>query len=209
MSGRDTEAIQNDALNIVEIDADERIAGNVVFDLDDFDAALAELDARYIAGEAAAHAGTWSVITGSYAAFNRHEVPATEDWVTIDHRRGTPFEPSNMTPSIRTIWDLTPDLSIHIEAVHRLNNSGAVITHHGYGSSQEGFDAEWRAIDLLIVDGERINRCEVFDETDLDAALTNSISSADRHRGWKMWHAKQSSDSRHASQPATGTPWPK
>ena len=34
-----------------------------MFDLDDFDAAIAELDARYLAGEAAAHAHTWSVIT--------------------------------------------------------------------------------------------------------------------------------------------------
>ena len=32
------------------------------FDLDDIDAAFAELDARYLAGEAAAHAHTWSVI---------------------------------------------------------------------------------------------------------------------------------------------------
>ena len=32
-----------------------------MFDLDDFDAAIAELDARYLAGEAAAHAHTWSV----------------------------------------------------------------------------------------------------------------------------------------------------
>ena len=31
-----------------------------MFDLDDFDAAIAELDARYLAGEAAAHARTWS-----------------------------------------------------------------------------------------------------------------------------------------------------
>ena len=60
-----------------------------MFDLDDFDAAIAELDARYLAGEAAAHAHTWSVIAGTYAAFNRHEFPATTpDWVTIDHRRG-------------------------------------------------------------------------------------------------------------------------
>ena len=57
MSGRDAETIQNDALNIVEIDADERIAGNVVFDLNDFDAAIAELDARYLAGKAAARTG--------------------------------------------------------------------------------------------------------------------------------------------------------
>ena len=61
-SGRDPKAIQNDALNIVEIDADERIMAAITFDLDDFDAAIAELDARYLAGEAAAYAQTWSVV---------------------------------------------------------------------------------------------------------------------------------------------------
>ena len=35
-----------------------------MFDLDDIDAAFEELDARYLAGEAAAHAHTWSVIAG-------------------------------------------------------------------------------------------------------------------------------------------------
>ena len=59
------------------------------FDPDDIDAAFEELDARYLAGEAAAHAHTWSVIAGAYAALNRHELPATTpDWVNIDHRRG-------------------------------------------------------------------------------------------------------------------------
>ena len=62
-------------LSIVEIDADERIRRVIVFDPDDIDAAFAELDARYLAGEAAAHAHTWSVIAGAYAALNRHEVP--------------------------------------------------------------------------------------------------------------------------------------
>ena len=75
-------------IDIVEIDADERIAARVVFDPDDIDAAFEELDARYLAGEAAAHAHTWSVIAGAFAALNRHELPeTTPDWVNIDHRR--------------------------------------------------------------------------------------------------------------------------
>ena len=65
----------------------------------------------------------------------------------------------------------TPDLSIYIEAVHRLSNLGAVVTHVAHGTSQEGFDAEWRMINLLTVEGDLINRCELFDEADLDAAL--------------------------------------
>ena len=53
--GRDQrpEAFHADFAHIVEIDADERIAVLVVFDLDDVDAAFEELDARYLAGEAA------------------------------------------------------------------------------------------------------------------------------------------------------------
>ena len=145
-------------------------SSRVGFDPEDLEAAFAELDARYLAGEAAAHADTWSVITSSYAAFNRHELPAA-DWVTVDHRRATPFASSTMTESLRAIWDLTPALKIHIEAVHRLNSFGAVITHEGHGTSQEGFDAEWRAIDFLTVEGDRITGCEIFDEADLDAAL--------------------------------------
>ena len=45
-----------------------------------------------------------------------------------------------------------------------------------HGTSQEGFDAEWRGIDFLTVDGDLLNRCEVFDEADLDAALARSRS---------------------------------
>ena len=50
-------------LVIVETNADERITAWLVFDPDDIDAAFAELDARYLAGEAAPHAHTWRVIT--------------------------------------------------------------------------------------------------------------------------------------------------
>ncbi len=62
-------------------------------------------------------------------------------------------------------------MSIYIEAVHRLTDLGAVVTCAVYGSSQEGFQAEWRIIDLFTVEGDLINRCEIFDEADLDTAL--------------------------------------
>ena len=167
------DAFRTEVLSIVEIDADERIAALITFDPDDFDAAFAELDARYLAGEAAAHAHTWSVI----AAGLRRAQPArtsttTPDWVNIDHRRDDErSSPVTLTAYLRAAWDLTPDISIYIEAVHRLSDLGAVVTHVAHGTSQEGFDAEWRVIDVLTVEGDLINRCEIFDEADLDAAL--------------------------------------
>src|SRR5262249_12055809 len=56
------EAFNVELLNIAEIDADNRISAGVLFDLDDIDAALTELDARYVAGDAAAHADVWSYV---------------------------------------------------------------------------------------------------------------------------------------------------
>ena len=84
-SGSDPEAIQNDALNVVEIDTADRIAKVATFDLEDIDAAFAELDTRYLAGEAAAHAHTWSVIAGAYAALNRREI-TVDDAGLREHR---------------------------------------------------------------------------------------------------------------------------
>ena len=156
-------------LSIVEIDADNRIAAGFVFDLDDIDAAFEELDARYLAGEAAAHAHTWSVIAGTYATYNRHgHVP---DWVSVDHRRGSLFAVNDLTATIRAARDLTPDLNIYIESVHRLSEYAAVVTNRSFGTTHGGFAAEWRMIQLLTVEGDQIGRLEIFDEADLDAAL--------------------------------------
>ncbi len=136
------------------------------------EAAFEELDARYVAGEAVAHARTWSLVAGAYAAFNRRELPpSTPDWVNIDHRRGARFAPGEAIPYIRAAWDVAPDINIKIEAVHRLSDRRAVVTQVSKGASQQGFDAEWREIALLMFEGEAVNRCEIFDEADLDTAL--------------------------------------
>jgi hypothetical protein len=155
------EAFSVELLNIVEIDTDNRIAAGVLFDPDDIDTAFDELDARYLAGEAAAHAQTWSLTKGVYAAFNRRELPpTTPDWENIDHLRGTAVAPGDVIPYIRSAWDVAPDINICIEAVHRLNNLGAVVTFAAHGTSEYGFDAEWREITALTFEGDALNRCE-------------------------------------------------
>lgn len=162
-----------DLLHVIEVDADNRIAATVTFDPDDVDAAVAELDTRYLAGESVGHAQTWMAIARNVAAFNRREpLMTTSDWVTIDHRRATAFEPGDITPYIHATWDVAPDINLRIEAVHRLNNSGALFTQVLKGTSKEGFDAEWRDVIILTADGAQLSSLEVFDETDLAAALT-------------------------------------
>ncbi|MEZ0381576.1 hypothetical protein ACAG20_01400 [Mycobacterium sp. pW045] len=54
---------------------------------------------------------------------------------------------------------------------HRLSTLGAVVTHVAQGLTKEGFDAEWHGVAIVTVHGDSVNRCELFDEDDLAAAL--------------------------------------
>ncbi|MGZ7087784.1 MAG: BTAD domain-containing putative transcriptional regulator, partial [Ilumatobacteraceae bacterium] len=141
-----------------------------MFDPDDIDAALAELDARYLAGDAATHAHTWSVVAEAHTAFNRRELPMiTPDF--LDHRPLVTVETGDPTAKIREMWEFTPDLKLYIEAVHRLSDRGAVFTQASHGTSRAGFEAEWRVVEVVTVGGDSVIRGELFDETDLDTAL--------------------------------------
>ena len=109
---------------------------------------------------------------GARAALIRQELPpTTPDWVNLDHRRGIAVPPGDFTAYVRVAWDQQQNMSTYIDAVHQLNDLGAVFTQVVTGTSQDGFDAEWRLVELMTVEGGLINRAEFFDETDLDAAL--------------------------------------
>src|SRR6202000_922714 len=118
-----------DALSIYEIDAEEQIAAIVTFDPEDFDAAVAELDARHLAGEAAPHARPWSTITRGKAAANRREtLPITPDCITVDHRLHATLGADEQNEYVLAAWELTPDFQILIESVHRLTETGVVVS---------------------------------------------------------------------------------
>ncbi len=162
----------SEMLTVIETDFDNRIVGGALFDPDDFDAAFAELDSRYLAGEAAPHALTWRAITGAYAALDRHEMPpTTPDWVNIDRQRLAMMESGDLAAHVRAAWEVLPNFRIRIAAVHRLTDVGALITWFARGTSQQGFDTEYQGIGLLMVQGDLINHFELFDDIDLDAAL--------------------------------------
>ena len=109
---------------------------------------------------------------------------------------------------IRAAGTSRQTLNSYVEAVHRLNDLGAVVTHAAHGTSQEGFDAEWRGIHLLTVEGDMINRCEVFDEADLDAALARFEElSPQAPRLENAATPSVRAPARRTSRPATGTRW--
>src|SRR5262249_14847353 len=95
----------------------------------------------------------------------------TPDLVYIDHRPLVSIEGVDLAASLRAMWDITSDVSFHIEAVHRLSELGCVVSHVLKGTSRGGLDVEWRMIDVCAVEGDPLSRVEVFEEADLDAAL--------------------------------------
>jgi hypothetical protein len=159
-------------LRVIEVNDSGLLHDTVSFDHDDMDAAFEELDARYLAGEAAAHAHTWSAITQGLATLNRGEIPATApDFEDSDRRSGASLAPGDLMNYIRAALDDSVGNHVYIVVVHRLTNRGAVVTQLVKTTSREGLYAEWRMIDLFTVDGDLISRCEMFDEADLDDAL--------------------------------------
>jgi hypothetical protein len=156
----------------MEVSDDGLLCDSVTFDHDDLNAAYGELDARYRDGEASSHSHTWSVIASAYDTLNSGEIPAaTPDCVTIDSRGGGIAYQGNVDSYLNATWDIAPDATMRIETVHRLTDLGAVVTFTSSGTSQNGFSADWRGLNMLTVEGDLLSRYEFFDEADLDAAL--------------------------------------
>ena len=101
------------------------------------------------------------------------------------------------------------DINIYVEtsASAERPRSG----HHLCGTRDlaEGFDAEWRGVALLTVDGEMVDRCEVFDEADIDAALARFEQLSRPAPRLENAASQVCERFRRTSRPATGTPWRK
>jgi hypothetical protein len=52
-----------------------------------------------------------------------------------------------------------------------LTDVGVVVTHTAYGTSPDGLCADWRIVFIFTIEGDLLNHCELFDETDIDTAL--------------------------------------
>ena len=157
-------------VQIVEIDPDERISALVLFEVNDYAAAVAELDARYVEGEAADHAAHMVGDRGGLRC--AQPTTASRDaGLRVSSTGGECIGAGDMRAFFRAAWELTPDLMTFIESVHRLSDLGAVVSQVAQGTSDDGFYAEWRVVNVFTVDDGLLSRCEVFDETDLDSAI--------------------------------------
>ncbi len=73
--------------------------------------------------------------------------------------------------------------------------------------NEKGFDAEWRGIHVLTVDGDLLSRFEVFDEADLDAAIARFDQLSRPAPRLENTASRVDERFRRVSPPATGTQW--
>ena len=113
------QAFLTEMLGVVETNSDDKTVAYVVFGPDDLVAAIAELDARYLAGEAAAHARVWQAIAQVYAAINHRQIPeTTADFVDVDHRRLAAIGRGDLKVYLAVAYEDLADSVIYADTVH-------------------------------------------------------------------------------------------
>ncbi|HJQ85102.1 MAG TPA: hypothetical protein VKA21_13545 [Candidatus Binatia bacterium] len=166
----------NDLLVLVEIDAAGRLTALVAFDPDDLDAAYAELNARYSAGEGAPYAGLFASMEpiGTFAPGFERLLP--DDFTITIHRRfaGTG---SSMTRDEFAAWlrvtthDLHARQRMRLDHILRISPAAELLVGRLFGTVAGGGDFETAVVNVIAHDGTRPHAIEAYDLDQLDVAL--------------------------------------
>ena len=176
--GPDADTFEIECIRVGEVNADGQLRASILFDPDDRGAAFGEALDRFVAGEAAAIGGQ-----APYAAFNRafrqHDWEAVRramapDFVLVDHRTlglGT-LDRDQWVASFRAQADLAPDVTAEVFRVLSWNRHGLVAMARTCGTVPDGGGPFENAfINVVLTDGDRIQRFEVFAVADAEQAL--------------------------------------
>ena len=164
---------ENAFLQIWETDASGRVAAGVGFDPGDLEAAYAELEERYNAGEGAPFAGR-----RFDAPINRRDWDAVAellapDVVVQDHRRlgwESLHGPAAYVAMLKALIDLAPDARIGVK--HLRESERAALLSTTLSGTREGGAFEDPRILVAEFDGERkLCRIDFYDLDQFDVAL--------------------------------------
>ncbi len=169
--------VELEHLRLTEVDAEGRLRAVIRFDLDDRVDAFAEAQDRFVAGEAAAVGGQ-APFAAARRALGRHDWDALRsclapDLVFCDHRAlgmGT-LGPDQWVESLRVRVDLAPDADAEWFRILAWNCHGCVSVGRAFGTLRDGGPFENVFVVVALVDGDRIQRFEIFDIADADRAL--------------------------------------
>jgi class 3 adenylate cyclase/tetratricopeptide (TPR) repeat protein len=170
-------AFEIEAIRLIEVDADGRLAAWINFDIEDRAEAFAEALARFAAGEAASVGGQ-ALNAAFHRALNQHDWEAVRcclapDFVLTDRRElsvlGT-LSRDEWIDSLRALADLAADVNSEVICIFDWNRHGRANAIRLFGT-QEGGLFENVFIGVWLTDSDRIQRYEIFDVADADRAL--------------------------------------
>jgi hypothetical protein len=174
-------------LQIIGVDAHGDCAAMVMFDTGDLDAAHAELDRRFAAGEAAGHGTVAAAMDGFTDAFARRDWSAlaarfAPDLVVHDRRRlgwETLHGPAAYVDTLRSLVDLAPDVRLRVDHI-RMSDRALFWVAAWQGSREGGsFETPW----IVVSEHDALGRVRRFDQYDLDqldAALARLAELSER-----------------------------
>jgi hypothetical protein len=133
-------------LLLIEVDDRGDHVATVMFDPDDLEAAYAELDERYAAGEAAPHAATWRTELCFWRAlatrdWERLAATFATDFVVEDHRPVgllTSLSRDEYVASVRALMELRPDATLRLAHVLALEDDRLLAVGRWTGGEPEG-----------------------------------------------------------------------
>ncbi|MEY2567023.1 MAG: hypothetical protein QOE35_1552 [Actinomycetota bacterium] len=169
--------IEVDTLEMGEVDADGREILTVTFDAHDLDAAYAELDARYLAGEGAPCGDVHELMMRSFAAWS------ARDWTTFDsfapgavvHDRRPlghgEISATEFVARTRGLAELLPDGEVRIREVVALAPGRWLGLLHGSGHGPDGGVAEYEFFVVAVVANGAVSRAEFVAGDDRASAL--------------------------------------
>ena len=159
-------------IDVIGGDDEGRAAFQVMFDEDQLDAALAELDERWIAGEGAEHEYMVRRLGDFRAAQSRRDWAAiealvAEDFAFVDHRPiGLPeTDRAGYVAVMRASDEQTPGArmiqrTLDVRGDIVLSRTGRV------GSTPDGFEYEWEQIAVMVWAAGLLRGVEFFSVTD-------------------------------------------
>jgi len=169
-------ALAIDYLMVDEVDADGRSITVVVFDVDDLDAAYAELDARFKAGDGATYPRVLATM-GTADAYARRDWDGiaayySRDFVLYDHRLlgwGTLSGAAAWIRMQRSLVDLAPD--VHLRTDHVRMSGRGYLSYARVLGTRDGGAFEMSHFDVREVnEAGEICRFDLYDVDRFDQA---------------------------------------
>ncbi len=164
------------SLLVHEVDRDGQWLYIARFDADALDAAYAELDARYAAGEAARHPAMWAVVSGMGRAIRSRDWDRLTSYfsafVREDHRllgAGRTNSIETYVAALRSLIDLRPDAFVRRKHLMLADRAALAVTSWLGRESEGEFEIPYVLVFEAGPDG-RICREDAYDLDQLDAA---------------------------------------